>query len=116
MVGRRPAAAAGGGGLILGDRQAQGACWDIYYVLGGLTAPVPVVRFAPVNGKLGESNQGIERPEVGDVLRDVEVEVGPQRWSGEARQSEVTGETEHTFECPGPTHATTLFVLHRAVK
>jgi hypothetical protein len=27
MVGR-PAAAAGGGGLILGDRQAQGACWD----------------------------------------------------------------------------------------
>jgi hypothetical protein len=30
MVGRP--AAAGGGGLILGDRQAQGACWDLKYV------------------------------------------------------------------------------------
>ncbi len=30
MVGRRRPAA--GGGLILGDRQAQGACWDIIYV------------------------------------------------------------------------------------
>jgi hypothetical protein len=36
MVGR-PAAAAGSGsgsGLILGDRQAQGACWDKYIVTG----------------------------------------------------------------------------------
>jgi hypothetical protein len=28
MVGRRPAVAAGGGGLILRDRQAKGARWD----------------------------------------------------------------------------------------
>jgi hypothetical protein len=30
MVGRA-AAAGSGGGLILGDRQAQGACWDYAY-------------------------------------------------------------------------------------
>jgi hypothetical protein len=43
MVGqRRPEAAAGGGGiLILGDRQAQGACWDIMYSTVGPTADVP---------------------------------------------------------------------------
>jgi hypothetical protein len=48
MVGR-PAAAAGGGGLILGDRQAQGACWDYEWLQ---TTPVDESVASPVAGSL----------------------------------------------------------------